>query len=87
VKLNVAHVFVKTLIVTFWFGSPVEITIVFLPVKHALHDFVSFNAFTSILATNAVTGTPVRIYKIFIDRTFRASILSFLGERFSILPQ
>ena len=45
--------FVKRLTVTFLFGSPVEIIIVFPAAKHALHDSVSQNAFASKVATSA----------------------------------
>jgi len=46
--------FFKNLTVTFLFVSPVEITIVFPPAKHALHNSVLLNAFAPKIRTRAV---------------------------------
>jgi len=37
--------FGNNLTVTFLFGAPVEMTAVFPPAKHALHDSVSYESF------------------------------------------
>jgi len=46
--------FFKDLTVTFLFVSPVGITIVFPPAKHALHHSVSLNAFAPKVGASAV---------------------------------
>jgi len=54
VKLTYAMCFFKTLTVTFLFVSPVEITVVFPPARHALRNSVSLNAFAPKVRTSAV---------------------------------
>jgi len=44
-KLTQAMSFGNNLTVTFLFGAPVEMTAVFPPAKHALHDSVSYESF------------------------------------------
>ena len=53
VKLTWAMRFFKNLAVTSLFISPVEITIVFPPAKHALQNPVSLNAFAPKVRTSA----------------------------------
>ena len=75
VKLTWAKCFFKNLTVTFLYASPVEITMVFPPTKHALQNSESLKAFAPKVRTSAViVGPRSKDLHIFIDCTFRAGI-------------
>jgi len=73
--------FFKNLTVTFLFVSPVEISIVFPPAKHAIHNAVSLKAFgRKWEQAQSSWDTRSKDLHLFIDRDFRAAVPNLVSR-------